>query len=1088
MRNETVCMGKTLFAGLALLWAWTAVAEDVVVNITSAEDDYVIASTDDAYAQALLAGDKANRLYKIGGGRLVINCDFLAAGWKGELRVHEGFVRLQNDNALGTSDGGVVIDNGASLELDPVNGKAQLFAFDSENLTFEGVGADGEGCLKMLPTYSSWNVFRKGKKTMTGDALWNGTGGRTDVRFGTLDMGGHTLSCKGSIAFCGPTIVNPGKVRTVAGERGSLSLDDQVVWNGNASNEIIVDGATAMSLQILENPLPWTFRVKNNVSVSLSSNARTAITNMSSAVTRNSFEGPVVLENGARLRFVCWNEPGTVVNIRGPVTGDGKLNVYGTYPYLRLLNRDCSYSGGLDVDGCCVEAAGIGSLGSGPLTLSGTGRLVFLHGSPYDTYGMDDAEYARIMEFQRTHLTSTGYYRDAPNYSFPTLGDYTYASALTDGKAIYHDETNTLTLAGGVTGEPKIVNTAGTLVLGGPGVNYPGKIFVQDGTVKIAANATYMIGDNTYLVCGAYPRTPRLVVGENAMFAARADISTALPLQYVAGRPDDGSITKAENSDFSRGIVEILSGAVVTNQMTIGGGKDNDYARTNEFAALYLKGTLVQHSENSKTSCYVGNHAGGYFEISEGGYLDASQKTEWFYVGRRGSGTVRLPGSAVLHMKGGLMQHKSVGFVVNGGGSLGHMRVSGGAVSNGHVIVGMSLWVGNGISPSEGALTVEKQGTVYLTDDGGVQLGALSNTVAILNLNGGELAAKRILAVTNRCQTSGSSSQPMDYTGNTSLKYLNFNGGMYRQHGSYHWVGDENLTRATVFAGGATVDVGTENRELACSLQAPEGKGVKSAAFASTEPWRYIGAPYVRIVDPSGIGYGATATADFDSDAGLITGITVTSPGCNYGPGTYAEIDFGGWTNRVQVVCELADNANTGDFVKRGSGQLTIGADKCVAVGGTIDVAEGRLLLNAPQAQTLPNASSFRVGAGAVLDTRSTPLTAAKLAGTGEIATSVTLAGTLVVDAADLIAGRALTIGGSLTVAEGSRIQVLNAELLEALPRKTRLPLVRAEGGYAGPGFSAITPSDVGEMGWGVERRSDGYVMGKVIGMAINLR
>ena len=113
MRNETVCMGKTLFAGLALLWTWTTVAEDVVVNITSVEDDYVIASTADAYAQALLAGDKTNRLYKGGGGRLVINCDFLTAGWKGELRVKEGFGRLQNDDALGSADGGVVIDNGA---------------------------------------------------------------------------------------------------------------------------------------------------------------------------------------------------------------------------------------------------------------------------------------------------------------------------------------------------------------------------------------------------------------------------------------------------------------------------------------------------------------------------------------------------------------------------------------------------------------------------------------------------------------------------------------------------------------------------------------------------------------------------------------------------------------------------------------------------------------------------------------------------------------------------------------------------------------------------------------------------------------
>lgn len=946
--------------------------------------------------------------------------------------MHEGYLRLRNDGACGTPDGGVVVDDGATLEGDS-SYKSGGLQFTDEPLTFVGFGVNGEGAVKMIES-STWNFFYRGKKTMTGDALWNGKG-RLDVRFGDFDMGGHTLYASNSVCFVSANVINPGRIVGVA---GSQSIESAMELNTAGTNEFVFAGSTDLTLSDASgDKLDWKLVLSNSVTVGIRNNAGAARTNITKAVTLNRWTGPVWIGEGSTLSTVCANwvsetTPGEdpfhhLFNLIGKVSGPGairSLTTGGRYGYLRVMNPDNDFSGGVKVsNGSILEAISVASLGTGPVTVSDGGQLIFLNGSEWDTNVLDSAECGRILALKDQFYRGKGYTYTTSMISFPTLGDGTYEEALDGSIDIFHHEDNTLTLSGTITGSPKILNSAGTLAIAGPGANELGRIFIPGGTVRIADGTSCFLGENTWLASGAYPSLPRLVVGENAVLGSRDEAgTTALPL-HVIGGGSTGPDGRLANAEFSRGILEILSGAIVTNQFCVGGGKNGDYYKTNDMGAVYLRGgTIVQHGNNSKDTVNIGYHADGYVEI-DGGVYDAMKGSEWILVGSRATGLANPPGYGVMHVKDGLLSHRSTGFGVNSGGGYGHLRVSGGMVSNSTLIVGKSLWTNP--SGGEGVVTVEG-GVLNVQDK--INLGGISNSVSILNLNGGVVETPSILGITNRCMTSGGVSYPLDYSNANNPTYVNFNGGTYRSTSGNSWSGwmSPLITRHTIYAGGVTMDTGSYNRELQVPIKAPTGNGVKAVDFACAEPWRYIGAPYVRIVDPSGSGSGASACADFDSVDGVITGVTVMSPGCDYGPDTYAEIRFGGWTNTVRATVTLEANEPCGDFAKTGSGTLYQRAtNEC---GGVVRIVEGQLCLSAPD--VFPYAKGFHVAEGAKVFKDDYDLPAGTLSGTGTITCDYTISGTLTVDAADLIAGRHLTCGGAITIAEGTKLVVLNPELL----------------------------------------------------------
>lgn len=1023
-------------SAFAVAASFCAYAEDYVVTVAENDPDVVWSDVSEAGPAGLIAGGvKDRRLVKMGKGRLIIACDLNAVVYAGEIRVSEGYLRLRNNGACGTSAGGVVVDSGATLEGDPSFASGSL-QFKDESLTFEGFGVNGvEGAVKMLPG-STWNFFTNGKKKMTGDALWIG-GSRLDVRAGEFDMGGYTLYASNSIAIVQASVKNPGKIVYGATD-SALVLESSVKLNGGDTNELVMLSGT-MEWKKFSEVQNWTLAISNNVSIRPTIDHVLSRTNLSTALNYNRWHGPVRIADGATLTAtVGWINPATaygpdpyhhLLQMHGKVSGGGSLEL-AENGYLRLGCHTNDFTGGVKLGKRAIlEAAGVGSLGAGGLlSVSEKSWVEFLYDELYKGL-MTDEEYEKILRFKNTWHTGKSYYSAGDNVMFVGLPDYAYGKIVNAEEigTIYHNETNTLTLSKGVSGSPKVVNTDGTLVLGGAGDFSLGETRVRDGVLRIAGGSRYDMGEESFKIHGTYPNTPRLVVENGAVLSSRDDRSKgALPVCWIAGGLSGDSLR-----NYVRGIVEICPGAVVSNILFVGGAKHgvgNTVVVTNYMGALYMRGgTLAQQGNNAKDQFVVGNNADGYFEMSDG-YFDASlggaTKSIWILLGSKSKNS-DTPGHGVMHMKGGYFEHRSVGFGVNDGGGYGHFRASGGVASNDTLIVGKSVWTGyNG---GEGIVTVDGDAEVVVK--GNAQFGAMSNSVSILNLNGGMFKPYSMQVLTNLCQMSGAASQFCEFLDEANNPvYVNFNGGIYGTSMMYSYRGwiDSRVRRYTVFSGGAAIDTGDYPRQLHVRLSPPTGNGVKSIPFSCDEPWRYIGSPYIRIVDPAGTGYGATAFADFDSENGVITGVTITSPGCDYSEETYAEISFGGWTNTLRVAAEVAPNDLSGGFTKYGSGNLEISITNYWH--GVTGVREGSLTFVAEN--SLPNTSGYDISAGATVNFGGHPQCGGTLAGSGTLKGDYALAGTFTVDAADIIAGRCMSVYGNLSIASGTRLVVKNANLL----------------------------------------------------------
>ena len=1047
--GSLLCINKLVLVAVAMVVLWLP-AEEYVYSVGVSEPDVVWSSVADAGPTGLMSGDIKNRtLVKTGGGRLVIACDLKSAGFTGEIRVREGFLQLRHDGACGTSAGGVVVENGATLEGDSTYKSSGTLIYSGEPLTFGGFGVNGtEGALKMIGS-KTYQFFEDGRKTMTTNTLVNG-GGRLDIRGGTFDMGGWTLYGSNTVRIVNASVERPGKIVWL--KTASPGFEGSTALNGDSGNEMVFVGCTKFSAGGYSSDQNWTLAISNTVTISPSATAASSINNMSTAVNRNRWSGPIYIGSGATLYVAGLESDGTMrlVNLNGKISGPGALCTTYRKGYLRLTYADNDFTGKVTIGtGTRLEAVCLGSLGRGALSVDGSGVLKFLY-SGVDGFIMTETEQERMWARKRSRWSDyatrtwwTGYksltddyFWTDPIYKFEGVPDFTYSKDLSDGLTIYHEETNTLTLAGTITGRPDIVNTCGTLVLAGSGANLPGNIYVRDGTVKIGVGTSFSLGSRVWRLNGRYPATPRLVVGANAVFANIDTQSYALP-RNIAG----GGLGNAEDIGCVRGIFELEPGSIATNVVIIGGAESATACSSNNMGAAYLRGRLVAAGDSSRDKTSIGMHADGYLEIGTDGVLDATKGSEWICVGCRARGA-QAQGHGVMHVKGGRMIHNS-SFAVNDGGGYGHVRVSSGVVSNGNLIVGKSLYTN--YSGGEGVLTVEGG---ECASAGTLQIGGISNSVSVVNMNGGVLRPMAIQVITAISQMNGwsSATADCDFRNAGNATYVNFNGGTYKPTigtQALSWF-TQAVTRYTVYAGGACVDNGGYTRTLTAQLKAPTGKGVKSVAFACDEPWRYVGAPYVHIVDPTGTGFGATAAADFDSTSGVVTGVTVASPGCNYGEGTYAEISFGGWTNTVRAAVTLADNDTSGGFTKKGAATLYIASTN--EWHGVTRVAEGTLRLSVRDA--LPNTSGVEVDAGAVFDQGAFSVPAGTLAGSGEIIGDFTLSGTLTVDAADLVARRFLTVRGVLTVLPGAKLVVKNPELLDG--ETHRLRAIHATGGITG--------------------------------------
>ena len=300
-----------------------------------------------------------------------------------------------------------------------------------------------------------------------------------------------------------------------------------------------------------------------------------------------------------------------------------------------------------------------------------------------------------------------------------------------------------------------------------------------------------------------------------------------------------------------------------------------------------------------------------------------------------------------------------------------------------------------------GVLIVGETGTGVLNVRGGLVTINPANTVYGLLVTGVENTSTATGIVN---LTAGTLSTPVITSGGASgTSIFNFNGGTLQASASTTAF-MTGLTQANVFAGGATINTGTNSVTIAQPLLAPTGKGVSNITLASGGSG-YQADPLVLLSGGGGTGASAIAT----EVNGIVTGITVVNPGTGYTSAPTVTLVAGsnaGYSGATgaSATATVTTNAITGGLTKFGAGTLTLTGSN--SYGGATNISAGTLLVNGSVG------GSITLAAGAALGGTGT-VGAIVVNGTLAAGPSSTAIGTFTTGGETWNSGGALTVGTS---------------------------------------------------------------------------
>ncbi len=421
----------------------------------------------------------------------------------------------------------------------------------------------------------------------------------------------------------------------------------------------------------------------------------------------------------------------------------------------------------------------------------------------------------------------------------------------------------------------------------------------------------------------------------------------------------DGTLTLASGGTISHSQADIVVGStVLTNALlTIESGASvtNRWlvlGTTNGAAgALYNQGSLVVAGGTSVTNFVLGLNPGGY-----GYYRHDTARP--LTMGETGIGGA-YNGNGVFDVLQGAVTNSTF-FQLNRGSAqqYAQLNVQGGRFvmpnsnANAHYFYASNSYGAGVINVSGGGL-LGSAGTGTELDL--IKLSTNTTTLGVLNiLSSGTVQATKVKSSRGY---------------GTAL--VNFNGGTLKvNNGGFLMLGGSNIDRATVFAGGATIDTDGKNTAVSQALLAPTGNGV--TFIEVTAPGSgYIGRPLVSIT--GGGGTGATGVADFDPANGVVSGVTITSPGYDYTSAPSVTFIGGGGVAPTVGTVTIGPVAS-GGLTKSGNGTLTLSGASTFT--GTTIVSNGVLKLGAANALS---ANSPVIVAGGTLDLNGYTLTNASV-------------------------------------------------------------------------------------------------------------
>ncbi len=930
--------------GLARLWwpANWAGTLDVMVGTLAVTNDANITFT------STLKG--SGTLRKEGSGTWTMS-KVQDGTYSGSFEIAGGTVNASSEKVFGAADSGTIsVTNGGTLRASGTLGFAK-----GKKASLSGDGVDGGGAV-----VTSGSVYMP-DITLAGDTRIAGTSGtlffNTAVTplSGRIDMNGHRLVKGGDSdtaywQFNGTVVTNAGAIVFEpfcnAGNKWNLLYlyGDGVDIGDESAPAIEASNGTRLSLGETLPPQHRRIRIDADAGkVGPEMSFTGGMQRQADGIQTNCshWAGSIEIVNADTwLSFHPWdgNYANRYITVSGQITGaggvtlgkDSKSSVKG---HVMFAHPNNTYAGMTKVYGEAAGSLSVFHLGSIPdwsKLLVQSGRVGLFVGDGF--FSEADVLAAANSSATLNSVLDNGCAIAPAVFAVDTTyaRGQTFGLALSDslitrdsGFTLGHDGIGTLNVTGSWTKPVNFGCFDGSLVFSGNdritlGAGYvTGDYSTTSGEMLIEnVKDVRLVGGNSITV-GGYANVlnaaGRMTIRNSNVTRTLKDGASDWISQY------DGTLVGFDGS----GVLNIEGENVITSRHVVG------FIRG--FGSLRQRGGRVTDRSYASNKSVAFGHGGyGYQELTAGDYEVLGILSHGFNNNSHG----------VLVQKGGRMHVKAnesgtiAWYVAYSSNNVAQLTFSGGTVTND--------W--------DTTICAGIDSRAYITVDGGEFICRRpananrckdGNSLTVFNLNSGVFGCWSV-AKANAEYADGAN----------SLAIMNFNGGTFRATGvgyslfGYSTGGNwaKAIDRVTVYEGGATIDVpdaaqsGSGTR-VDVPLSAPTGRGVASVAWSDTGV-NYVGAPVVEII---GDGTGASAVAEFDSLTETVTGIKVTSPGCDY---TWAKalIRYGNLdvvTNSAVTLAEFG----SGSFRKTGPGRLSLNVANSYT-GDTV-IEDGELVVNA---------------------------------------------------------------------------------------------------------------------------------------------
>lgn len=607
--------------------------------------------------------------------------------YSGPTTINAGIVRPNDSTAFGPDNVGTYIANGATLALGcsaDVGGAVlkDILNLQGERFFVSGTGVDGNGVIVNDSTSSQTKAL--GLVSMYGDSTFGGIS-RFDIQNQTLWMNGYTFTKKGTndLALISEHVL-PGATGRINVDQGMLRLQDNTMMNGAEDNLLSLNTATTLDLYNLANPVDWSLTASNGVTIRAGS---------STAVTQNTWNGPVVLDGLINFTSLGGAYSMTLTN---KVSGDATIIKSGhVRSVLSLTSPENTYSGDTIISNGVLYAKYPGSLPGaavGKLSIAATGASIGTIGVAVDngTYGWTAIEI-------RDLLAATSYSYLNASLWFDASADYDYPYSVPSPIGIWK------------TGAGRLLLSADQ--------SLAGEVRVNGGGLTLTNALVYTTNISSY-------------VAENAGDVAEMTLAgnTAYAALLPAGA---GSSTLMHVGNSGKGVLVL---------------KDNTLFREKLYLGNNASGTgAVYQAGSSVFTNWCGTGQDGRWGVSGYGYYELAAGS-LVNMGYQQLG-VNATGIGILIQKGGTIEQLGTfsGYMALSRGGAGVVYTEGGTFTSVPLLrVGGD---GSGASSGYGAFTVDATGQVTVMNNLDMCYGSttLHNRLALLNLNGGMFSANQVI-------------------------------------------------------------------------------------------------------------------------------------------------------------------------------------------------------------------------------------------------------------------------------------------------------------------------------------------------------